>query len=162
MSTIAKSSNTKRLIVLKDKIDDSSFKAYGQLVLTLSHLEWFLQQVLIYLVLRTQLDKSNNSHAVLTDYISRLSFDKKIELTKRHGLLDSSLMSKLDIIRKRRNVFIHGVVIKEADHLVIKLFDKKLQENFDSKNISEFLNYTELTGGELVSAFESQGFKLQQ
>ncbi|MFH0854559.1 MAG: hypothetical protein V1891_03650 [bacterium] len=152
--------NTKKLIILKDKIAAPVFEKYAQLVLTISHLEWFLQEVLIFIILKTQFDQSNKSHVVLADFISKSSFDKKIELIKQNNLLSEELMAKLDIIRSRRNIFIHGIILEEDGTLVIKIIHRNLQEKFTEKNIFDFLDFVEKTGGELIIQFESQGFKL--
>ncbi len=153
--------NTKRLFIIKDKIDDSIFKRYAQLVLTIGHLEWFLQEILIFMILKTQFDQSNKSHAILADFISKANFDKKIELIRRNNLLNTDLMEKLDEIRKKRNIFIHGIILQEKDGIAITSFHKNIKENFDDKNISIFLDFVEITGGQLISEFELQGFKLQ-
>lgn len=153
----------KRLFILENIINDSVFKQYAKLILTLGHLEWFLQEVLIFIILKTQFNQTNNNnkgHVILGDLISKLSFDKKIDLIKQNNLLNAGLMRELDSIRKRRNIFIHGIIIEENKNMFIKIFHKKLQENFNVKNISDFLDFVEITGGKLVSEFESQGFKL--
>ncbi len=151
---------TKKLRLWKEKIDNIVFEKYGQLSLTLSHLEWFLQEVLIFIILRVQFDQLNKSHIVLADFISKSSFDKKIGLIKRNNLLKGKLMVKLDTIRNRRNIFIHGTILEENGTLVIKIMQKNLQEEFTEKNISDFLDFVEKVGWQLVEEFKSQGFKL--
>lgn len=153
----------KKLKIINNNLSKEIFEKYGTLILTLGHLEWFLQECLIFIILKTNFDKTNKTHIVLADYISELSFDKKIRLINNFELLTKELSKKLEIIRKKRNVFIHGIVLLRASgKATIEITKKKgaKKEEFTQKNISSFLDFVEISGGKLIAEFEEKGFRL--
>jgi len=156
----------KRLKIISDNLSKEVFEKHGILILTLGQLEWFLQECLIFLILRTNFDTTNQTHNVLADYISRLTFDKKIGLVENFELLSKTLGEKIETIRKRRNVFIHGIILQRKDEVpTIEIIKKKggvVKEEFTLENISSFLDFVETSGGELVTEFEAKGFRLSQ
>ena len=151
----------KKMIILKEKIPKDILEKYAILVLTLGHFEWVLQEFLIFLILETNFDQNKKNHVVLANYICELSFDRKIKLSEKFGILTKEMEEKISVIKKRRNIFIHGIG-KNKNELFLEIIHKKQRENLNAENLSSFLEFIEKTGGELVNYFESRGFKISQ
>lgn len=154
----------KKLIILHDKIPKETFEKYGILVSTIGHVEWFLRECLIFIILNSKFDENNTIHNVLAEYISRLNFDKKVSLVEDFKLLSPSLAAKMEVIRLRRNIFIHGIILQHPDEppsIELRKSNGKIEkEIFDLDNISSFLDNVESAGGELICEFEAKGFNL--
>lgn len=150
----------KRFKILDQNIPDPVKTQFGILILTLSHLEWFLQECLIFLILNQQFDMNNKGHQILANHIENLSFDRKVKLIGSYELLTDDLKQKLDSVRIRRNVFVHGIVIEKNQQHYISILKKEKSEDFTEENCIAFKNVVEETGGQLVEEFERRGFRL--
>src|SRR3989344_8748836 len=97
---------SRKLFFNTEGIDPKIIEEHGKLVSTLSLLEWFLQEVIILIILKRKFDPSQKGDVVLAEQIFNLSFARKIVLTQKHGLLSNELSKKLDTVRRRRNLFV--------------------------------------------------------
>ena len=144
-----------------DGIDPRVLEEHGRLICTLSILEWFLQEAIILIILKREFDPSQKSDVVLADQIFSLSFARKIDLIQKHGLLSEDLRKKLDVVRQRRNLFVHGIGLKFNAGFVLQIPGKAEQEPYTFESMSRFRNFVEDVGGNLVSEFERNGFNLK-
>src|SRR3989344_5674735 len=100
---------SRKLFFNTEGIDPKIIEEHGRLISTLSLLEWFLQEAIILIILKRKFDPTQKGDVVLADQIFNLSFSRKVSLTKKHGLLSKKLSDDLDVIRPRRNLFVHGI-----------------------------------------------------
>jgi len=151
---------TRKLFFNFEGIDAKIIEEHGRLISTLSLLEWFLQEAIILIILKRKFDPSQKGDVVLAEQIFNLSFARKIDLTQKHGLLSNELSKKLDAIRKRRNLFIHGIGLATDNGFYLQILGKTEKEPYTKENLSEFRNFIEDVGGNLLDEFENHGFNL--
>ncbi len=151
---------SRKLFFNPEGVDPKVIEEYGRLVATLSLLEWFLQEAIILIILKRKFDPTQKGDLILADQIFSLSFAKKLNLVQKHNLLSENLSKNLDIIRKRRNIFVHGIGIKLGNGFYLQILGKEEKEPYTQENISGFRDFVENVGGNLLDEFEKNGFNL--
>lgn len=151
---------TRKLFFNTNGINAVIIEEHGKLVSTLSLLEWFLQEAIILIILKRKFDPSQKGDVVLAEQIFNLSFARKIDLTQKHGLLSNGLSKKLDTVRRKRNLFIHGIGLASNNGFYLQILGKTEKEPYTKENLSEFRDFVEDVGGNLLDEFESHGFNL--
>ena len=150
----------RKLFFNPEGVDPKVIEEYGRLIATLSLLEWFLQEAIILIILKRKFDPAQKGDAILADQIFSLSFAKKLSLVQKHDLLSEDLSKNLDTIRRRRNIFVHGIGIKLEDGFYLQILGKTEKEAYAEGNISGFKDFVENAGGNLLDEFERRGFNL--